>query len=826
MSHERDMSTEVSSVSTQDPIARLLRVYAQNVMVVVFGLLPLLFIPSGSSPFEYTKILIASGGVLAALILYSLSALRAGGIEFGFSMPIIASWVLALVALCSALLSGDIRDALMGDILTTHTTAFLVLLALIISVWSLIDIEKKTVTRFYMLLAGSTIVLVLYHALRILFGADTLTFSVFTSPTSTPVGTWNDLALFLGLSIILALVALEQLTLNKWGRSLFVVVTVLALCMLAVINFFAVWLVLGFTSLTVLVYTLTKDRMGSGQFTLTKERSTNNIGLGASLVVFVVSVLFIIGGGAIGGLITEKTGISYLEVRPSLSTTLEIARNVYNEHTFFGVGPNKFGDAWRMFKDPAINTTIFWNTDFVAGNGYITTFLVTCGVLGILAWIGFLGTFLVTGIRMLTRGSDQDKMWYFIGVSSFVAGVYLWGMSLVYVPSAVILMLGAVCIGITITADRSLRIGMRKTISLVTNRKTGFIFTFAVIVIIVGSVSGLYTLGTHYVAAREYVTGLMLANSGERDAAVGRFESAYALYQSDVYARRIGEIQFDRLTTLMGITTPTEADRAEFQATLPKALSIAEEARKNDPLEADNWSLVGNLYNVLLSLGIDGTYEKANEALLRARELNPKNPLAALNLAVLEGRKGNHDAARKYIDEAVRLRPNFTEAYAYLAQIEIATGNVAGAIQSTRAIISFEPQNPIRYYQLGMLEAAERNVINAIAAFEQAVALDPNYANARFMLALAYQENGRINEAIAALEQVALLNPDNAEVKDRLNQLKRGEVVSTTPAQNTDTTVVDEPNTVENNDGTVTTNEDPDTNLVTPVNRVPKVENP
>lgn len=820
-------TAQLANVESKDPIALLLKSYAQNIMVVVFGLLPLFFIPSDSAPFEYTKILLVAGGTFGALVLYSLSALRAGGVHIGISLPIMAAWGLALIALISAVLSGDVRDALMGDVMTTQTTVFVALLALVMSVWTLIDAGKRAVMRLYILLSFSTIVLVLFHALRIMFGPDTLSFSLFTSATASPVGTWNDLALFFGLSIILSLVALEQLSLTRSGKILFVVVTVLSLGMLAVINFFAVWLVLGFTSLTVLVYALTKDRMSGTQLSLVKERALNSISLTTSLAVFIISVLFIIGGGALGGMISERTGISYVEVRPSLTATLDIARHVYSENTFFGIGPNKFTEAWRFFKDPAINTTVFWNTDFIAGNGYMTSSLVTMGVLGVLGWLAFLIAFLFTGIRMLVQGNDQDKTWYFVGISSFVAGTYIWGMSIVYVPSAVILMLGALCVGVMITADRALRGGSRKEFALVTNKRTGFIFTFAVIAVIVGSVSSIYVLGTHYVAAREYVRGVSLYSEGNRDGAIDSFKSAYTLYQSDVYARRLGELYFERLNTILNLPAQTEAEQAalrtEFQSVAQQAIAAADEARKNDPSEADNWALLGNLYGMLIGLNVDGVYEKASEMLVRAKELNPVNPIPPLNLGILDARVQKYDTARAFISEAIRLRPNFTEAFSYLSQIDVATGNVEGAIDATRSIIGLEPQNPVRYYQLGVLEAARRNLPNAIASFEQAVILDPNYANARYMLGLAYDENGRKDDALAQLKKVEELNPGNEDVKAQMERISRGEK---RPAEDTGSADVREVNPVSNSDGTITTEEDPDTNLVSPVNTVPTVPTP
>lgn len=819
------MNTYENAHTSAEPVAETLRSYAQNILVVVFGLLPIFFIPVATAPFEYTKIFFVLTGVLAALVLYSLAALREGSVSLGVSYPLIALWSLVGIAGISTVLSGDLKDSFSGDLLSIHSTAFLGIVALITSVWLLIDAKKATVMRLYVLLSGSTIALVLYHVIRLVFGADTLTFSVFLNSVATPVGGWNDLALFLGLSVILSLVALEQLPLTKVGRSLFAAVTAFSLIMLGVINFFTVWVVLGLTSLALVVYSLSKDRFSGAQLSFAPQKVLNSASLTVSLVVFALSVLFIIGGSFLGGIIAQRTGVSYIEVRPSLEATADIARQVYTENAFLGTGPNKFTDAWRYFKDSTINETVFWNTDFVAGNGYITTFFITTGALGGIAWIVFLLTFIGTGIRMLMNATDQDRMWYFIGVSSFVSAVYIWGMSIVYVPGPVMLMLGALCTGITLSAYRALGARDGRALTLVTNRRTGFILTLVVIGVIVGSVSLLYTTGRHYAAAYTFNESIALAQSGTAsiDAVETGVLRAYGLYASDEYVRRVGEIQLARINALIGIASPTDDERAQFEKALVTGLNAAEEATQIDPTEPKNWALLGSMYNTLVVSNVEGAYDRGYAALARSRDLNPRNPLALLELAVFEGRAGKYEDARKDVESAISLKSNFTDAYFYLSQLEIMSGNVEAAIKSTLSVISLEPQNPARYYQLGLLETSQKNVDGAIAAFEQAVRYDENYANARFLLAFAYDAKGRTSDARAQLEKVLELNPGNAEVSALLETLNtQGSLnIPQTSSTTEQTIVTDGAQTTQESDGTVSTDTAPDTSLVSPVNTAP-----
>ncbi len=221
---------------SEDRVANLLRSYAQNILVVIFGLLPILFFPSVTAPAEYTKVIIVITGIVVALILASLSMLRSGTVSVGVSYTLVALWIVAGLSFVSTILSGDFKDSMIGDLFSIHSTIFVILLAVIPTVWMILRPSKGSIMRMYILLAVSTLALVLFHIVRIIFGVDTLSFSVFTSTVGSPVGGWNDLALFLGLTVILSLIALEQLSLTNIGKILFGIVVGGALILLGIIK--------------------------------------------------------------------------------------------------------------------------------------------------------------------------------------------------------------------------------------------------------------------------------------------------------------------------------------------------------------------------------------------------------------------------------------------------------------------------------------------------------------------------------------------------------------------------------------------------------------
>ena len=816
-------------MSEHDRVAETLRAYAQNILSVIFGLLPLIFIPTAVAPFEYTKVFAVLLGTFLALILFSLSVLRAGLVRVSFSYALGALWLVVGSALVSGLLSGDITDALIGDLFSIHATAFVALLALVSTTWVLLRPGKPVVMRTYMLLAVSTIVLVVFHVIRIVFGADVLSLGVFTSNVGTPVGSWNDLALFLGLVVILSLVALEQLALTKVGRILFGVVTLGALFMLAVINFFTVWLLLALASLVMIVFTLGRDRSLDTQLPLMgsdPQKTRSAASLAHAFIVFLVSVLFVIGGSTIGAGIMKLTGINYVEVRPSFEATADITRSVYSENALLGIGTNRFTDAWRMYKDPSINNTVFWNTDFNAGSGYIPTFFVTTGVLGGLLWLLFIGAYATTGARRLLMPSHAgDRVWYFVAVSSFLSALYIWGLSLVYVPGAVVLLIGALQTGISLHAFSILKGDEGRAIAVAGNRRARFVLTLVTVVIIIGSIGILYEAGRHYSAIYTFNTSIRAMQSGEPiETLEAKVAEAFQLFSSDIFARRVAEYQLARMNSLVALPEPTEAEQQQFSTAVSLGINAANVAIENDANDPANVAVLGNIYSVLASVGVEGAYDRAVEFLGRAQELNPKSPLPILERAIVEARAGNIEEARTHINEAIALKSNFVEAFFLLSQIEIATGNVEAAIRSTQATITLEPQNPTRYYQLGILERARNNTQAAVVAFENALAYDENFANARYHLALAYDELGRSIDAKEQLEYVLKLNPGNADVMNLINVLNTEGSLQSLRASASQAVTEQQPVTAE--DGTVQATGGGDSSLITPVNTPPReVEN-
>ncbi len=804
--------------SNEDKVAHLLKTISSTIFVVVCGLFPLIFLPIPVLAVGYTKYIILIAGLVLSIIFYCLASLREGKINFEIQWGVLALWLVALVSLASGLFSGDTTDALVSDGFSSGSAIFVAVMATIVSAGVILRHSKTAVLRLYTLLAASSLVIALFHISRAVFGSGFLSSSYFSSVTASPIGDWNSLAIFFGLIIILCLMALEQLALSRVGKMLIVGLAVISLIILALVNFKIVWNLLLVVSFMVLLYSLVRHRFSDPQLRMVNDNTDSIYTIVLSVVILICSAGFVFGGSVMGSYVSEWTGISYVEVRPSNSATLGIAREVLKEDMLLGIGPNRFVDAWRLHKDGAINETIFWGSNFEVGSSYFLTNLIQTGILGAIAWLTFIALLILSGARLLVRTLRVDSFWYFAGVSSFVASVYLWGLTFFYVPHPVILLITAICTAVFFSAYGMLVPGRNYQISIEQHRNFGFVLIAIVVAIFAFSSGGMYVISKQFVANLQFNQALAGIEPGDTlEALEIEIAEAYSLNKSDLYARQLAIYQLLQLNSLLALTNPNEAEQAAFERAAingREAITFATSLDDTDPI---NWQLYGQLHSVLVQAGLKEAYEPAKNAYDRAISLDPKNPVLPLLRAELEVRNANPAEARKFAETALTLRPRYTEAAYLLVQLDVLEGKTNEAITRTQNMIRLEPQNSIRWYQLGILNANVNKLDDAIIAFEQAVALNPQYANARYFLALGYYEKGDQAKSLEQLEAVKTLNPQNQVVDNIIAQVKTGLPLTTSI---NDTNPV--PESSENNEGPENIEStDVESNLVDSVNNIP-----
>ena len=735
--------------------------------------LPILFYPSLAVPFQFTKAMGFASFVLLGLIVFVAARLK----QQTFSMPTQGAFFALLgipFAYLLATFFGQNQTSLLGSRIEIDTFAFMFLGTILAFLVIQTINSKHLFLNTYIAFLISFALTGLYQSIRFLIGGDVLSFGVFGS-AGGPFGGLKELGIYFGLVAILALVSLVGLRLAPKFRIVVTAILAFSVFLLMITNLRVVWWLLGVMGLASLLFSLYNNGfLGSKG----SKVPTSTHGIIASMVILSIAGLFLFGGGGISGALAKKLNIGQIDIAPSFTTTLSIGKGTYGENALFGAGPNTFEKEWAKYRPIEANQTLVWNTNFRSGVGFLPTSFITTGLFGVIAWLMFLGIFLYTGARALLIRDEQDQLAYYFSLSSFVAAVYLWLIALFTVPGPVIIAYTFIFTGLFIASLRFHGSGLSAwNISFSRQPRLGFITVLALAIVVLVSITSLFTFGQHYAAALYYQKAVITGEvEGDTETAMEHTVRSLSLAKTDSAYRLAAEI--DLLNIAQLVTSNSEAISEEtgeqFRGLLTRAISSAERATQADPENYLNWMRLAQVYRSVVSLNVEGSYDNASNAYDRARVLRPDSPSILYEEAKLELLAGNVDAAKVLVSKALELRPNYSDAIFPLARIQVGEGETKEAIASVEAATILEQNNPVAFFQLGLLKYSDDDLEGAIAAFERAVVLNEDYSNARYFLGLSYDRLDRTEEAIEQFVRIQNLNQENKEVASILSNLRAG----------------------------------------------------
>jgi len=634
----------------------------------------------------------------------------------------------------SALFSGSIKMTILGRGFEINSFSMMVTLFLLMFFVARLFQTKKKVIYFYTSLLFASIFMLFFHVLRLIFGPDFLSMGIFQTTTSNLVGTWNELGIFFGLIAVLSLLTIVFMKENKTIKIVSYITLVGSLLFVILVNFLSVWLVLCLLSLLLIIYNLLVNK--------TVGEKINKKGISrVSLAVFVISLIFIFAKGPVGGFLPSLFNISNFEVRPSMSSTVDVIQATLTESPLLGAGPNEFVKEWAVNKPLKVNNTQFWNIDFNSGASFILTTLVNVGLLGFFAWLLFFGTIIYSGLKLL-KVSRQNQFSHYISLSVFLATIYLWIFSFIYVPGIVIISLSFLFSGILLSLFYQDKIVRVKTVSLSKDRGKSVALIAVGICVFMSSVFGGYLFVKKVNASIQAQKSLVALNlEGDIGKSVELMIKATQSFGSDLYYRLLSDINLFQLQAVLNQENVAEETiREQFQIVLGNAIANAEIAVGIDIENYQNWASLSKVYGSVVPLGIEGAYDRAVESYNNAINLNPYNPSLILGLANLEIANGDIEKAKEYIMASIQMKNNYSEAYYLLSQIELETGNKA----------------------------------EAIPLLEQVVNLNPNFLDAIYLLGLSYDGVGKRDEAINVFSYLSQVIPDDSNIITILENLNNG----------------------------------------------------
>ncbi|MEI7463020.1 MAG: tetratricopeptide repeat protein [Candidatus Taylorbacteria bacterium] len=749
------------------------------VLLVSLILSPIIFWPSTYIAVDTIKTIVIGLGILIGAVMFGLNAL----VEKRLVLPprqIFWTSILMIVSLfTSSIMSVHAVKSIFGQGFETITTSFIATIFLAgLLIYTMVQRKLERAVVLYVGIFSSYLVIFLYQVLRLIFGSSFATFSIFSTPNSTLLGNWLDLGVYSMIILLVSICAIVFLKLSAKMKILYWILAVASLFTALIVNNTHVW---SIAFIVLLGFTI---------FGSTQRIRRQNLGFMGSmkkltwipLIACVFMGLLVWKGNSIAGSLVSKLNVPYSEMALPWQLTLDVASGAIKQSPMLGVGNNHFLDAYLTNKPDAVNMSDAWGVDFHNGFGYIPTLIAEQGVIGLILWILFFIFLGILGVRSL-KNMKEDSSDRFIIISSFVSAVFLWLITVVSVPSHVILLLTFVMTGIFLGASvftGSLR-------SLAIEPKSGskqvllqIILVVSIIIAIIWSVIYVKKL----VALSYFGAGVkQLTTDNLPKLALISFNSAYNVDHLDVYLQgktEAGITMANAIASQAGTSTnasSTEILVKQFTEVVSAALIDARAAVASDPSDYYNYVSEARVSELATSIKMENAYDNAVAAYGKAIALNPKNPSLYLNLAKLQVGQEKLDDSLKSIGEALKVKPNYLDAVFLLSQVYAAKGDLPNGIIAAKFATQLNPQSSQVFFQLGLLQYNNKDYASAVTSFETATKLQADYANAQYFLGLSYARVDKIPEAIVQFQALAKANPDNQEVATTLKNLGLGKSI-------------------------------------------------
>lgn len=656
-------------------------------LCLVVVLLPVFCLPFTSVPVEISKGLLLVIGLAFSVIFWSIARFMDGKIVLPKSWLLVSGGGIVLTFLLSTLFSGASQISLFGTMFDIGSFWF-IFASFILMLMSAVVFRtpKQAKIALFGIVLSSFIVLIFQSLF--LFFPKFLSLGILTTNTANLFGSWNALGLFAGFATLLFLLIVEFFPISKIEKIALEVFTVLSILLAVVVNFPLVWVLLGVSSLIIFVYKVSLSLQRSEE-----EREKKNFPM-VSFIVVMVSLLFFMSGPFISSYIPERLQILNTEVSPSIGSTFSVTKGVLSKDPVFGVGPNRFGEMWSMYKPMALNGTQFWDVSFDSGSGLIPTLMSTTGILAIIAWITFFILFLFIGLKSVFSSIKNGENWEIVAL--FVLSLYLFIASFFYSVGVVILLLSLAFAGMFVGLVAS-NTGKELSISFLNDHRKSFFSILTLIVVLVFSVGVSFRYIERFVSVTYFQKAVLSETEGGAENFINK---ALSLYSNDLYLRTYAQVYLIKLNTLANKGSElTEAEKADLQTNLNQAVNGSKLAVSYDPLNYLNSQLLGSLYQTVGVLGVKDAYSNALLAYQEASRLNPLNPRLKLAMASVSFADKKIKEAKDYAKEALSLKGDYIDALITLSQIAKSEGNNSEALSYGQKALSLSPKdkNLIQY---------------------------------------------------------------------------------------------------------------------------------
>lgn len=741
-------------------------------LLTVVGLISLGFFPLFGINGLFIKNLILPifGGVL--LVVIALQSLKNGS----FTLPDKrTSWTLLavlLVALISSLFATSPRNALFGTL--SGAPSFALILSLVIIFYVTYTSFKKFshILGLLLVMAGVYFIAFIHVVLRIIFGANFLSFGFLNTLTNSLLGSWTDFALFSLLMVVLSVICLEMGKFVRIAKWITMTVGISGIIGLFLTNISWVWVLAGAVMIIVTIYIFSLAYWNTEKSTYEKGRPAPWYSLG----VFIITLVGFLFGTVIMSPISKVRLLSYNEVYPNARATIQAGFASIQERPITGVGLSGFDHAWNKIKPAVLSRTSSGNAEFSTGYSFVSTIVATTGILGIIIFILLVLLFLNQFYRIYKKGfSDSSER--FAGMLVIAAAILLSLITFIDFPGVTLLVLWAAFLGALwgIAHDNE-----SVEISFINDPRTSFFGILSVLVLIFVGGAFIYITIRQTASVFSYSAAIKSFANNDRASGIIQLTNANQLWATDFYNRTLANqtlIEVQNLNPDSGMSK--DALSREVQRVLSIGMSYADVSTKLDPKNYRNWVSLGNVYQFFATLKVEGSVDRAREAYGKAKALSPNDRTLDILFANLAETAGDSVGAKAIVEQSIKDMPTI-DAYVWLYQRDVAAKNYSPAESHLVNAIAIDNTNTGLLTELGTLYFVQGKYADAIPAFERSLFFDRNQVITFGYLGVAYEAVGKTDQANQVFDFLKKQIPNDAENLISKVRAQKGGVVTPT----------------------------------------------
>jgi len=719
------------------------------------------FLPGGLILAGTLKGYLVVATVLIGLVAWLLGRLIEGSFHVPWS-PILGSLGVVLVVLfLSATFSHSSYISFFGENFEQGTFAVLGGMILMTFLVSMLFTTQKRLFTFLKAFFGIYILLAIFQLIHLIIPQFT-TFGVLVNKVDSPIGTWSDFAFISGAMLVGFTLILQFTKPPKNLKIISSVGAILSLFFVILCNILTVWILVGFSSIVILIYTLITNRFA-------EERKFPFVAFALSLV----SLLFVLANNLIGGALAVLFKASFVDVHPSFLATMHVAGEALRSHPVLGSGPNNFINEWLINRPAAVNSNSLWDAPFSSGSSFLMTVAILGGALGVLSIIFFLAAFGYESFRKVFIPSGEQKRQIPVFCVFLLSLYFVLAMTL-FSPGIAVVTCAFFFIGLFIALLVSEQRISERTVNFLKDQRASFFAILCIVAFLMVSAGMAYSATERFGSIVFFQKALAEAQNGNLDSANSRLSQAISLSDLPSFERTrvlISEQSIQKTLNMSSDSASPDAVKATLQNAISTGNTAALQAISIDSLNPANYLALGDLLRMIVPLKVDGAYDRARDVYNQAISLAPNYPKSYLSLAELYFDSNDNKNAQVYAQKAIDLKPNYTDAFFLMSQIEVANGDTDSAIKRLQDATLFDPNNPDTYFELGLIRYQNSDYKDAMTAFRSAIVINNQYLNAWYYLALTDQKLGNISEATTILTALRNRLPDNQTIINSLNSL-------------------------------------------------------